>query len=376
MSERIKEMALEEEIKEKKKEYRTDSYAMSYGEIISMYRNNEIDINPEFQRYYRWSQAQKTRFIESILLGIPTPSVFVYQREDGIWELVDGLQRISTVLEFVGELKLKDENGNDRPPLKLEGTEILPSLEGIMWKNPPERKFSLPNSLQLDLKRSKIIVQIIQKASDPEAKYEVFQRINTGGSFLSEQEVRNCLLIMMNRDLYYWIKNLADNEHFLNCISLSDRLMQEQYNMELVLRYLSCFYYKYEKKEVAEFLTDSLNKISKDKNFNFKEEEMKFLKLFGILNNSLGDKVFTKFDGKSFKGKFLESSFEAMTIGLRYNLDSYKDRGDEKIVIDKIKRMWITPDFLDYSGSGSNAKIRIPKLIAFGKKFYKNGKEK
>lgn len=240
-----------------------------------------------------------------------------------------------------------------------------------MWKYPPERKFSLPNSLQLDLKRSKIIVQIIQKASDPEAKYEVFQRLNTGGSFLSEQEVRNCLLIMMNRDLYYWIKKLADNEHFLNCISLSDRLMQEQYNMELVLRYLACFHYEYDKKEVAEFLTDSLIKISsdwKDKNFNFKEEEMKFLKLFCILNNSLGDKVFTKFDGKSFKGKFLESSFEAITIGLRYNLDSYKDKEDEKIVTDKIKRMWSTTNFLDYSGSGSNAKIRIPRLIAFGKK--------
>lgn len=273
-------------------------------------------------------------------------------------------------------MKLKDEDGNDKPPLKLEGTKILPSLEGMMWKHPPERKFSLPDSLQLDLKRSKIIVQIIQKASDPEAKYEVFQRLNTGGSFLSEQEVRNCLLIMMNKDLYYWIKELAENEHFLNCISISDRLMQEQYNMELVLRYLSCFHHKYGKKEVAEFLTDSLGKISKDKNFNFKEEKMKFLKLFSILNNSLGDKAFTKFDGKSFKGKFLESSFEAITIGLRYNLDSYKDKGDEKTVTNKIKRMWSTPDFLNYSGSGSNAKIRIPKLIAFGKEFYKNGKEK
>lgn len=369
-------MKLEEEIREKKKEYRTDSYAMSYGEIISMYRNKEIDINPAFQRYYRWSQGQKTRFIESILLGIPTPSIFVYQKEDGIWELVDGLQRISTVLEFVGELKLKDEVGNDRPPLKLESTKMLPSLKGIMWKHPNQRDFSLPNSLQLELKRSKIIVQIIQKASDPEAKYEVFQRLNTGGSFLSEQEVRNCLLIMMNKSFYDWIKILAENEHFLNCISLSDRLMQEQYNMELVLRYLSCFYYVYDNKEVSEFLTDSLHKISKDKNFNYDEEEEKFLKLFSILDNSLGDKVFTKFDGQSFKGKFLESSFEAITIGLRFNLDSYKGKRDEKIITEKIKQMWSNPKFLNYSGSGSNAKIRIPKLIKFGKEFYKNGKEK
>ncbi|UOG40021.1 DUF262 domain-containing protein (plasmid) [Leptospira noguchii] len=88
---------LEKFISDKKKEYRTDSYPMSIGEIMSMYQAGELIIDPDFQRFFRWTPQQKTNLIESILLGIPIPSIFVYQREDGKRELVDGLQRVSTV---------------------------------------------------------------------------------------------------------------------------------------------------------------------------------------------------------------------------------------------------------------------------------------
>ena len=101
---------------------------MSIGEIISLYKENEMDIHPEFQRFFRWTIEQKSRLIESILLGIPIPSVFVAQREDGIWDVIDGLQRLSTIFEFVGELR--DEKGEKRPALRPLGTPYLPSLAG------------------------------------------------------------------------------------------------------------------------------------------------------------------------------------------------------------------------------------------------------
>ena len=81
---------------------------------------------------------------------------------------------------------------------------------------------------------------------------------------------------MMNKELYTWLKTLAENRHFLKCIAISDRLMQQQYNMELVLRYLSCYLYKYDRSEVAEFLTESLININKDKSFDFEGEEKNF----------------------------------------------------------------------------------------------------
>jgi len=96
---------------------------MSIGEWINLYEGDEIDINPAFQRIYRWSDYQKSRLIESILLGIPIPPVFVAQREDGVWDVVDGQQRLSTILQLVGVLK--DEKGDKLSPLKLQATNYL-----------------------------------------------------------------------------------------------------------------------------------------------------------------------------------------------------------------------------------------------------------
>ena len=104
---------------------------MSIGELINLYRDGELDIHPEFQRFYRWSGTQKSRLIESILLGIPIPSIFVSQRDDGVWDVIDGLQRLSTIFQLVGQLK--DESNNEVEPLTLRRTKYLPSLEGKKW---------------------------------------------------------------------------------------------------------------------------------------------------------------------------------------------------------------------------------------------------
>ena len=118
---------LQQEIDEKKKEIFTDGYPMSIGELSSLYSENELDIHPEFQRFFRWTTLQKSKLIESILLGIPIPSIFVSQREDGVWDVVDGLQRLSTIFQFMGILK--DENGDLINPQALEEAEYLKSLK-------------------------------------------------------------------------------------------------------------------------------------------------------------------------------------------------------------------------------------------------------
>ena len=82
---------LVEEIENTKRLVRTDAYQMSVGEIVSMYDNHEIIIDPEFQRLFRWNIGQKSKLIESLLLGIPLPPIFVFEKEDGSWELIDGL---------------------------------------------------------------------------------------------------------------------------------------------------------------------------------------------------------------------------------------------------------------------------------------------
>src|SRR5262245_44345930 len=100
-------MSLQDEILERSAQNKAGSYTMSIGEMRNAHRDDELDVHPEFQRMFRWTDSQKTRLIESILLGIPIPPIFVAQRKDGVWDVVDGVQRLSTILEFVGQLKDK-----------------------------------------------------------------------------------------------------------------------------------------------------------------------------------------------------------------------------------------------------------------------------
>ena len=154
-------MSLRSEIERASRDISTDAYEMSVGEIVNLYKNRELIINPAFQRLFRWDETQKSRFIESLLLRIPIPPIFVFETDDGVWELIDGLQRVSTILEFLGELRDPD-TGRKLPQLKLVGTRYLPSLDGVryLYANP---KYSLPSAYQISIKRGRLGVQILEK---------------------------------------------------------------------------------------------------------------------------------------------------------------------------------------------------------------------
>jgi uncharacterized protein with ParB-like and HNH nuclease domain len=181
-------MDLQSQIDRHRKEIHTDSCPMSVGELVNLYREGELEIHPEYQRFFRWTPLQKSRWIESVLIGIPLPSIFVAQREDGVWDLVDGLQRVATLLEFMGELR--DESGRKLAALTLQGTKYLPALEGKFWHDAdPSRAFT--GDQQRFVKRAKLTVNIVLRESPEGTKYELFQRLNTGGTFLSDQELRS-----------------------------------------------------------------------------------------------------------------------------------------------------------------------------------------
>lgn len=350
-----------EEIEKKRTSFKTESYAMSVGELVNLYKNEEIIIRPEYQRLFRWTHGQKVKLVESIILGIPIPSVFVYQDENGIWELVDGLQRVSTILQLFGVLK-------DTDPLILEGTKYIPSLEGYKWEDGDKE---LPAGLKLSIKRAKINLTIILSESDERAKFEVFQRLNTGGSNASNQEVRNNVMLMINRDRFLWFEGLSKNSDFLETLSLSDRLYDEQYHMELLLRFISLTQYDYNnKKDVGDFLDDINEDILNSNTFDFEKVKENFDLTFATLNRILGEKSFKKYNGIDFKGKFLESAFEAVAVGLSPNISNYNLPQDDTLIKTKIQELYSQETYNLTSGSGSNAKTRIPKLVPFSKAYF------
>src|SRR4051794_12541391 len=119
--------ALEREIANARLEISANTISMSITELTSLYREGTLQIRPEFQRLFRWSNEQKSRLVESVLLGIPLPSLFVSQSDSGTWELVDGLQRVSTLLQLQGVLLGTD--GTPLTPLRLTRTKFLEGLE-------------------------------------------------------------------------------------------------------------------------------------------------------------------------------------------------------------------------------------------------------
>lgn len=199
----------------------TDSYSMSIGEVMSMYKDKEIDVHPEFQRAFRWEIEQKSSLIESILLGIPMPPVFIFHRSDGIWDVIDGQQRLSTIFQFTGIYR--DENDETQPKIQLVKTKFLPALEGIVWEddNPDVNQFTMAQRLLI--KRAKIDIKILKANSDPGAKYDLFQRLNSGGSHLTPQEVRTCLIIMENKQFFDKLVFMSQNKDFKETLPLTDR---------------------------------------------------------------------------------------------------------------------------------------------------------
>jgi uncharacterized protein with ParB-like and HNH nuclease domain len=179
---------LQTEIDKKRQEIRSDSYLMSVGEWITLYKDGELETHPELQQFFRWSNIQKTSLIESILLGIPIPPIFVYQTEHGIWDVLDGLQRLSTIYQFAGILK--NEKGDLLPPLVLEKTKYLPSLAGKKWEDVEHSEHSLTPTQRLIVKRSKINMNILVKENDPAAKNELYKRFKTEGSTYPTRVVR------------------------------------------------------------------------------------------------------------------------------------------------------------------------------------------
>lgn len=353
-------MSLQAEIDAKAKEIQTDSYPMSIGELINMYREEEIEVHPDFQRFFRWSDAQKSKFIESILLGIPIPPIFVAQGEDGVWDVIDGLQRLSTIFEFVGILK--EPNGDKKSPSQLQATKFLPSLDEKVWENDDNEENSFTREQRINFKRSKLDINIIKKSSDKDAKYELFQRINSGGTKLSAQELRNCLLIMLNKDFFNFCQELCSFSPFRNTIPLSEKLMSERYDMEIIIRYLVYRYSNLDEikgnEDINDFITDQIIKIVEEKSVNYDSEREIFHRTFMYLDRLLSENSFKKFDASSlkFKGPFLISSFEALIVGISENIQDIEKKEDQQIV-ERIQEIYESEEYLNATSRNNNRPV-------------------
>lgn len=365
-------MSLDAQIAEHSTTVQTQSYSMSVSEMVAMYRDGELRLHPEFQRFFRWTPEQKSRLVESLLLGIPVPPIFVSELQDAKWDVIDGLQRLSTIFELMGELR--DIKGELKAPLQLTRTHYLPDLEGRCWVH-ENADFRLSDAAQIRIKRARLDVNIVRSTSDKDVKYEVFQRLNTGGAKATDQEVRNCLLVMTNLGYFKWAKGLGEYPAFRDTLSLTDRALEEAFDMELVSRYLV-----FTTKEPADLqrideLGAYLNYESvaqaQDADIPQKRIEDAFHRTFDFLAQNLGQDAFRRFNParNQYAGPMLVSLFEVIAAGLGYYLSGGGAMPDQQLFIEKHHTLWTELGPKPFVGSGIRASTRIPETIRFGREW-------
>lgn len=357
---------LEKSLDKARQFVKTDSYPMSIGELSSMYTSGEIILRPEYQRYFRWTVEQKSKLIESILIGLPLPSVFVAQDETGSWEVVDGMQRLSTIFDFMGELNSTATQDFYYQKFSNLSGELyyLADFEGKNWRD-------LSRRIQLDFKRTKIQLTILLRETDPDAKFELFQRLNSGGTSISGQELRNAIIAGKDKKVLDWFEQLSKYGNFISVCGLSERDLSVRLDVELVLRFV-VFLSKYisdlpKAKSVDLFLTGSLRDILQDSEFDYNKYETIFRTTFDIIKRAWGENAL-KYKSNPGSGKFSIAFFEVVALGIAQNIEKPPSDDEIRRRIDEIGSDSI---FKSVSGSGKNARRRIPELINLGNSYFK-----
>lgn len=367
---------LQNEIEKARRLVRTDAYQLSVGEIINMYKENELTINPDFQRLFRWEIAQKSKLIESLLLGIPIPSIFVFEKEDSTWELVDGLQRISTLLEFMGIL-LNPTTHNCNPPIALKATKYLPSLDKIVWEKSDkvqdvsiedQQEFSI--SQQLSIKRSRLSVEILKRPSENATKYDLFQRLNAGGTAANAQELRNCIIIRVNKDYSDFMRSLSESPDFLAVIAANKDQVKKQKHMEYVSRFLVHVHITYDGKlDVEDFIDNGIVHLAEQNETQQAKET--FTTTFRLLNQAFGEKALRRIQNDQTTGRVLLAAFECIAVGVAKNIaDIQSKQNPVEHLKQRIKNFWESSDIDNFFAPGMRGTVRIQRTVPFGENWF------
>lgn len=220
---------------------RRDTYPIF--QVLKMITDGDLNLSPDFQRNLVWDNIRKSRLVESVLLGIPLPVFYFAENRDGTFNVVDGLQRLSTLRDF-------SQNG-----FYLRNLEYLKSdCDRKYFKEDSDQKISAERVLDKKYTRridqAQLVVNVIEAKSPLKVKYDIFKRINEGGRPLNNQEIRNC---MATADTRAYLKEMAKSKEFDVATggSVNDTRMDAQ---ELVLRF-TAFYLEREK-SITEYTGD------------------------------------------------------------------------------------------------------------------------
>ncbi len=361
---------LRDEIEDAKRAVTTDTVAITVGEIASMYAASELNILPEFQRLFRWSNDRKSNFIESILIGIPVPPAFVYENDNGTWELIDGLQRISTLLEFMG--LLRDPDTGELKRSSLIRTKYLPSLDGIVWKARNDQELALDTALQLYFRRSRIDFQILKHPSNPKTKFDLFQRLNRGGAYANEQEVRTCSMVLANAEVTRLMREFCATPMFGAIFRLTDEQRKVQRDLEYLVRVIAHTASDLPRgSDVQEFLDHVILGVLTEPGATAALETAEWT--VTTLHRTLDADALIPPDERleGIAPRFSLRALEGIVVGIGRNRTAIENLSDPGEFIRKhVATFWQQPQVAEMSASGLRGTVRIQRSVPFGAKWF------
>lgn len=223
-----------------------DTRPMTIDLVLSRIEHDELDLAPDFQRYAGiWTKVAKSRLIESILIRIPLPAFYMDATNEGRWLVIDGLQRLTTLKQFVVDRELT-----------LKGLEFLTPLEGKTYNE-------LPRNYQRRIQETLLTVYLIEKNTPPEVKFTIFRRINRGGLPLSPQELRHA---MNPGKAPIFLARLAELPEFKQATGVRDWRKKRMIDREFILRFLAftlTHYKEYNSPSLDVFLNQAMVEINK-----------------------------------------------------------------------------------------------------------------
>ena len=194
--------------------------------MIDLIAEGGLDLAPDFQRLQVWNLVQKVQLIESVLLQIPIPAFYFAEDADGVMHVVDGVQRLSTINDFV------TGGSNQNGGFPLNGLEYLDDVKGKRFND-------LPAVWQRRIYNTQIVAHVIEPATPPAVMYDIFRRINTGGTPLKAQEIRHCVSKKRSRD---FLKDLAETASFKIATDGKLQNHRRMVDRELALRFVAFWY--------------------------------------------------------------------------------------------------------------------------------------
>lgn len=322
----------------------TQTADVPLGTLAQMVESGGINLQPSFQRRERWKIEKQTALIESFLLNVPVPPIYLSEEFDGTYTAIDGKQRLHAIAEFI----------NNR--MTLKEPERLPEADGITFEYLP---VPIQNSLLL---RPSMRVVTLLRQTHSDLKYEVFLRLNRGGESLNDQEIRNVAFRGLLNDIIY---ELAENEFLKQQLKIDNNKSAAYRNMEdaeYVLRFMTLLSnLENFSGRLSRAMDDFMKFYSGERREVIQRYKDLFIMSLSRCENFWGEYAFKRPEGDRWRSQFLAGMYDAqMLAAARLDFDLIGRLFNKKeIILEMTRNLFQDDRFEEAVRTGTNTPQRI-----------------